>query len=150
MGPKLVILESPYAGDPVRNVNYARACMRDCLLRGEAPMASHLLYTQIGVLDDADPKERATGIEAGLAWGRMATLTVVYKDYGISEGMRTGIRRAQREGRPIEYRLLPDDVMIELRSVAQHSRPRCMGCKGMGFEIGGEKCKECRGQGATL
>ncbi len=47
-----VILESPYGGTPEeveRNVKYARACLRDCLLRGEAPFASHLLYTQPGV-----------------------------------------------------------------------------------------------------
>ena len=33
---RLVILESPYAGDIERNVAYARACLRDSLLRGEA------------------------------------------------------------------------------------------------------------------
>ena len=41
---RLVILESPYAGrDQAEihgNVLYARACLRDCLLRGEAPLAS--------------------------------------------------------------------------------------------------------------
>ena len=50
---KLVILESPFAGDVKRNTAYARAALRDSLLRGEAPIASHLLYTQDGVLDDA-------------------------------------------------------------------------------------------------
>ena len=34
---RLVVLESPYAGDVARNVRYARACLRDSLLRGEAP-----------------------------------------------------------------------------------------------------------------
>lgn len=46
---KLVIVESPYAGDVKTNVAYARAAIRDCLMRGEAPYASHLLYTQEGV-----------------------------------------------------------------------------------------------------
>ena len=41
---------------------YARACVADCLRRGEAPIASHLLYTQPGVLDDDVPEERAQGI----------------------------------------------------------------------------------------
>jgi hypothetical protein len=63
-----VILESPYAGDIERNVAYARAAMRDSLLRGEAPIASHLLYTQPGVLDDQVSDERRLGIEAGLVW----------------------------------------------------------------------------------
>ena len=37
-------------------MEYARACLRDSLLRGEAPIASHLLYTQpVASLDDSDP-----------------------------------------------------------------------------------------------
>ena len=101
-----VILESPYAGDIERNVNYARLALRDCLQRGEAPIASHLLYTQPGVLRDNVPEEREWGINAGLAWGAMADATVVYTDYGISKGMEYGIKRAEAEGRPVEYRKL--------------------------------------------
>lgn len=101
---RIVIMESPYAGDVEANVAYARRCMRDCLLRGDAPMASHLPYTQHGVLDDGVPEERQTGIDAGLAWGRAAEATVVYTDRGISRGMRYGIDRAERDGRPVEYR----------------------------------------------
>ena len=101
-----VILESPYAGDINQNTIYARACMHDCLMRGEAPFASHLLYTQPGVLRDKNDKERALGIEAGLAWGKVAEATVVYIDHGISAGMRQGIKRAELEGRPVERRVL--------------------------------------------
>ena len=101
---KRVILESPYAGDIIRNTNYARACLRDCLLRGEAPIVSHLLYTQPGVLDDQVQEERKLGIDAGLAWGKVAEATVVYTDYGISDGMRYGIEKAKKEGRLVEYR----------------------------------------------
>jgi hypothetical protein len=107
-GPRLVILESPFAGDPVRNPLYARAALRDSLLRGEAPLASHLLYTQPGVLDDTIPEERDRGIEAGLAWGRLAVASVVYVDLGISRGVRLGIERAEKEGRRVEYRSLPE------------------------------------------
>jgi hypothetical protein len=103
---KLVILESPYAGDIEANVNYARDCVRDSLARGEAPIASHLLYTQPGILDDTNPGERQWGIGAGLAWGRVAQATVVYTDRGISPGMQYGITRADEDGRPIEYRRL--------------------------------------------
>lgn len=67
---RLVIIESPYAGPTpeavAANVAYARACLLDSLRRGEAPIASHLLYTQ--VLNDLIPEERALGIAAGLAW----------------------------------------------------------------------------------
>lgn len=106
---KRVILESPYAGDVATNEAYARRALRDCLLRGEAPIASHLLYTQPGVLDDTIADERALGIEAGLVWGALAEATVVYTDRGISAGMRLGIERALREGRPIEYRSFGED-----------------------------------------
>lgn len=103
-----VIIESPYAGETVKetqqNVDYARACMRDSLMRGEAPFASHLLYTQPGVLDDNKPTERRMGIEAGLYWGQLANVTAVYVDRGITKGMRQGIERAQKERRVIVER----------------------------------------------
>ena len=98
----LVILESPYAGDVEKNTEYARLCLKDSLSRGEAPMASHLLYTQ--VLDDLVPEEREWGIEAGLAFARVAEKTVVYVDRGISNGMQYGIDNAREAGRPIERR----------------------------------------------
>lgn len=100
-----VIIESPYAGDVARNTRYARACMLDSIRRGEAPYCSHLLYTQ--VLNDLDRLERRLGIEAGLLWGQAAHKTVVYIDFGISDGMWHGIRRADEEGREIEFRILP-------------------------------------------
>ena len=108
---RLVILESPYASPTLEgieeNLEYARRCLRDSLFRGEAPLASHLLYTQDGVLHDTIPEERFIGIEAGLAWGVKADATVVYTDLGISPGMEQGIARAFREGRPTEFRKLP-------------------------------------------
>jgi len=105
-GIRLVILESPYAGDVQQNIEYARRCLADCLRRGEAPFASHLLYTQPGVLDDAVPAERRLGIEAGLAWGDRAHVTVCYIDRGITPGMQQGIDRALDSGRPVEFRTI--------------------------------------------
>ena len=105
-GMKLVIIESPYADEIDKNTKYARACVRDSLGRGEAPIASHLLYTQPGILRDDIAAERQWGIDAGLAWRRVADLTVVYTDRGISEGMRYGIAAALKSGVPVEYRKL--------------------------------------------
>lgn len=99
-----VIIESPYAGDIERNVAYARAALLDSLRRGEAPFASHLLYS--GVLRDQIPEERELGIEVGLEIGLRADRTVVYADLGISKGMRQGIEAAKAVGRPVEYRSL--------------------------------------------
>lgn len=99
-----VILESPYSGDTEANIAYARACVADSLRRGEAPIASHLLYTQPGILDDTDPAERKRGIEAGLAWRFVADASVVYIDRGVSEGMRHGITAARQADLPVEFR----------------------------------------------
>lgn len=107
---KLVIIESPYAAETVQgrkdNITYLRRCLRDSLMRGEAPFASHAIYTQYGVLDDALPEERSRGIAAGLEWGAKAEATIVYVDRGVSSGMNQGVARALVEGRPVEFRSL--------------------------------------------
>ncbi len=114
---ELVLVESPFAGwgqteierkaCEQANIEYARKCLAHCLVRGEAPYASHLLYTQEGVLDDNIPQERKMGIEAGLQWGSMAKKTVVYIDRGFTKGMAKGLRRAFADNRPFELRTHP-------------------------------------------
>lgn len=111
----LVVVESPFAGQVERNLRYLRACLRDCLLRGEAPFASHALYTQPGVLVDDDPADRQLGIAAGLDWAAVADFTVVYGDLGISKGMRLGIEHATKLGRPVRYRSLEEWAQVEPR-----------------------------------
>jgi len=103
---KRVIIESPYAGDVGANVAYARACLKDSLKRGEAPIASHLLYTQPGVLDDDKTDERALGIDAGHAWIAAADLVAAYIDHGVSAGMMEGLQRALNDGVQYEFRKL--------------------------------------------
>lgn len=102
----LVIIESPYAGDIEANVAYARACMRDSLERGEYPIASHLLYTQPGILRDEVPEEREWGIGAGLAWRKVADKAVFYTDRNWSGGMIAARRLYMEEGLPFEERSL--------------------------------------------
>lgn len=111
---RCVLIESPFAGDVKRNVQFARACLRDSLLRGEAPFASHLLYTQPGILNDDVPDERALGINAGLVWGEKAEATAVYVDLGVSHGMRLGIERGKEIGRPVELRMLDRGKFVEI------------------------------------
>jgi hypothetical protein len=103
-----VIIESPFAGAITQNVAYLRACMFDCIHRGEAPFASHALYTQPGVLRDGVPEERKLGIEAGFEWRAAAHKTVVYTDLGMTEGMHLGIQHAAKLGHEIEFRKLGD------------------------------------------
>jgi hypothetical protein len=103
---KLVVVESPFAGDVETNLAYLRAAMADCLKRGTSPYASHALYTQPGVLDDTVPAERTLGIEAGFAWGAKADLVVFYVDRGWSKGMNFGLERAVANKKPIRTRTL--------------------------------------------
>jgi len=103
---KRVILESPYAGDIERNINYARQCVKHSLSLGEAPIASHLLYTQQGILDDTIPEERLQGINSGLKWKEVADLQVFYIDYGISKGMQYGMDYAKEHNIPFETRTI--------------------------------------------
>lgn len=99
-----VIVESPYQGHVIRNTIYARAACAHALALGDAPFASHLLYTQDGILDDTREDERALGIAAGLLWGAAAAASVAYVDLGVSDGMKTGIDNARRFNRPVELR----------------------------------------------
>jgi hypothetical protein len=103
---RCVIIESPYSGNVKANTAFARACVYDALMRGESPIASHLLYTQM--LDDTLPAERELGIRAGLAWLDAADATVVYTNLGVTEGMKYGIHAAKTRGVPVEYRVLKD------------------------------------------
>lgn len=104
----LVIIESPFAPSnthtTAKHIEYARRCVRDSLLRGESPYASHLLYTQDGVLDDLDPQERKMGIDAGFNWRNVADLTVFYVDLGYSMGMRLGLQDCINKRKPYEIR----------------------------------------------
>lgn len=103
---RLVVLESPYAGDVDLHIRYARLCVRHALSLGEAPIASHLLYTQPGILNDDVASERVFGIEAGHQWMRAADAVLVYTDFGVSNGMRQGIVHAKKYWVPVEYRTL--------------------------------------------
>lgn len=101
-----VIIESPYAGDVHSNVLYAKHAVLDCLKRGEAPLASHLLFTQRGILTDESGDERRLGIAAGHAWIECADAVVVYADRGISKGMRIAIKVARTIDVKVEYRYI--------------------------------------------
>ncbi len=117
ISPQLVIIESPFKGEnwaeTRRNILYAKLCVSDSLRKGEAPWASHLFYTQTGILDDSIPEERQRGIDAGVAWGRKADLRAVYEDFGISKGMEYGIMAAEKIGQRVEYRQLKESMDLD-------------------------------------
>lgn len=110
------------------HARYLAACLHDSLMRGEAPFASHGLYTLPNVLDDAIPEERAHGIAAGFAWREGAHATVFYCDLGWSRGMLQGqaaayelVKRSahdlQQPHRQVEYRYLGGSWATTILSV---------------------------------
>ena len=132
--PRFVDVETPYAGESEeqirRNLLYARACVRDSLVRGEIPFASHLFFTQPGILDDNILEERNMGINAGkdLIESLPGVVTIVYQDLGISNGMRYGIDRAIKNGRSVEYRELGERwEEKELEIAKRHSHATLWG-----------------------
>lgn len=119
---KLVVIESPYAGEVDKNVEYARKCIKDALGRGEAPIASHLLYTQPGILDDTIAEERALGIGAGLAWAYAAEYAVFYVDRGVSNGMLFAHDFYIKHKKPIMYRSLTCDIPKAINNLKDISK----------------------------
>jgi hypothetical protein len=113
---KKVIIESPWRGDTDRNKAYLRLCFLDSIVRGEAPIASHKLYTD--VLDDDDPDERRLGIELGFAWLRAADLVAMYVDLGMSPGMAACLENIRSKRFRVPYEIRKVDVDV-LRSIVQ-------------------------------
>ena len=111
-----VIVESPFRATLERTTEqhrlYLAHALRDCVMKGESPYASHGLL--IDVLDDDDPVERALGIKCGWAWAEKADAVVVYSDLGVSPGMRESIDRYQKMGLPIERRKLDWAIVKEI------------------------------------
>lgn len=106
---KLVIVESPYAGDLARNLAYLELCLGWCVKNKMSPYASHKMLTTC--LDDDNPKERKLGIEAGLMWYAVAEEVLFFTDFGWSRGMRAALNTVLETNMPfrtINLRELPD------------------------------------------
>jgi hypothetical protein len=106
---KRVIIESPYRGanqaERLRNISYLKRCIRDCIMRGESPYASHGLLP--GALDEDKAEERQLGIGAGYAWWEAADEVIFYVDYGWSTGMKIAAERCADLHKPTKMRTLP-------------------------------------------
>lgn len=107
-----VVIESPYKATDAysceQHKRYLEFAIQDCFKRGEAPFASHMLYTD--VLDDDCLPERLQGIQAGLEWGQFADYVVVYVDFGISSGMKDAIAHWDKLGKRIERRTIAPEL----------------------------------------
>lgn len=68
-----VVIESPYAGGMAtraRNVLYARACVIDCLSRGDSPYASHLFLLNQGFSTTTYLRNGSSALPLVLSGGR--------------------------------------------------------------------------------
>lgn len=97
---------SPYRGKTPEQVqihfNYAVDLTREMLLYGHCPITPHLYIT--ACLNDNDPEERKTGLEAALQLLEKCDAVIVGQRFGISEGMKEEIKRAKKYNIPIFYR----------------------------------------------
>jgi hypothetical protein len=75
-----------------QNLIYARLALLNSLMRGEAPVASHLLYTQVW---SEKPELRQNGIRAGVELHHRVDLVCLYIDLGVSEGMKSAEAHAE-------------------------------------------------------
>lgn len=96
---KRIFICSRYAGDIEHNVEIAQALCRMAVEAGYAPLAPHLLYTQL--LDESDPVQRNLGISLGLRFMEACDEVWVYIGNGISDGMRREIAHARLLGKTI-------------------------------------------------
>ena len=121
---RLVTIESPYRADTqagiVRNITFARQICRIAVLHGYAPYASHLFYTQTGILEDSIPEERWLGMQAGLEWSSLSQEVWYCSRFGerMSLGMLEAFKRHVGEGLMVRsLQFVQDDAgMIASRS----------------------------------
>jgi hypothetical protein len=122
----LALVESPYGSDELEpwqdHIRYARKACHYCLTVLKVnPQASHLFYTQDGILNDDIPEQRALGIRAGLELGTYAEQSIFFIDFGFSRGMRQGYINAFLHDRPRKIVTLIDNLIEDsLVKSAQH------------------------------
>jgi hypothetical protein len=117
-----IIIESPFSASAGTksvegNIEYARACCLDAVMREEVPFASHLFFTQF--LDDNNPDHRIIGTSMGFDFWERADLVVFYTDYGWSNGMKDALVKAVSEDKPFEKRVLGDNKSRVLGELAK-------------------------------
>ncbi|MCD8365825.1 MAG: hypothetical protein LUC83_08470 [Clostridiales bacterium] len=98
-----VYIASRYAGDIEKNTADAAKACRYAAANGKIPVASHLMYPNMG-FDDSRPMERELCLLFGLAL--LAVCDEVWcftVDGGISAGMENEISEAKRLHIPVRY-----------------------------------------------
>lgn len=102
------LLVTPFMAEDPSNASkmnrYAVRATKDSLNKNEAPLASHLFFSE--VLNVKNPIERDIGLQSQLMWMRGAKVVVVYMDFGVTPAMQTVINAATQLSKRIEYRTI--------------------------------------------
>jgi len=92
----VIFIESPYAGNVVTNVEYAKAAMLDSIKRGETPIVAHLMFPR--AMDDGDPRQRELALRMCRTLRTRCDAVAFYVDLGTSDGMRRAMEEAAIDG----------------------------------------------------
>jgi hypothetical protein len=107
-----------------QNIIFARLAVADSLARGEHPIASHLLYTQVW---SETPELREAGIRAGVRWHARSDKVILYIDLGLSQGMRNAEDNALlvgcERGRRLLFPASAVDPRVRLAAMRLQSFP---------------------------
>lgn len=101
---KTAYIATPYAGNifkRIRNIIYAKKVTLEAIYAGYVPITPHLYLTR--VLKDRRADERNIGLNLGLELMQRCDVMVVGARYGISEGMRAEIQKAESRNIPIKF-----------------------------------------------
>jgi hypothetical protein len=109
-----VVYESPFASTDLdtfaRNIAYARLLIREGATGyNEAGIASHVIWTQPGILRDTVESERNLGIACGIVFANMAKQGIIGHIYGIDLGWSKGMLKSK------EYVLANGGEIVERR-----------------------------------
>lgn len=123
---KRLIVESPFKATETysveENIAFARKVCRHALLLGYSPYASHLFFTQPGLLDDDLPNERRLGIDAGLVWsvGVGDVWFALRSDEKLSVGMTYAANRHRMREAKVQFRIYsPEGEFLRFTTEAE-------------------------------
>lgn len=114
-----IFVATPYRGNVFRNRKLAQYACQFVMARGHAPLAPHLYLTEI--LDDSVDFERRRGMTVGAAWLDAADELWAW---GSSDGVEAEIRKAERQGIPVqrfELRML-EEALERFQAVERGQR----------------------------
>ena len=105
---EIVAIESPWAGldAGTKAKRYLRNCIRDSLVRGEIPWASHAMLAWTEALYEMEEEQREEGMEVNKQMIQKVDLVAFYVDFGMSKGMERAWLWAGYMGKKREKRTI--------------------------------------------